>query len=522
MVEEANKILKQAGLHLEFDKDNDIKTNVSDGGNDDGMLTKAEMKGLFGKPALDELREKFKREELGYKLYIAGTVIAPGIGGATQHLGLNTIALLSLPFTALKLNTAPGASAELRGNDLAHEVAHAFTLSSQHHISEGPPRVDADDMGHAPDIANLMYSANRTNLKRGTQLTSLQIAEIKKGARKWAKKVQRVGDPVIMRIIDKHGSGTDALGDASPDYIDLHVGLLFAEGPTSSQGPSPDLKIGLLLAGLHPQGVNIRSRFELFFNTDDDPATGAAFGPFTGIDKILRISLTGQFPFTAPAGEISAALVDVATNTAIALTPGEVVRMRAILEAFEPSASSSVIDTFDGITQSLPLALLGALADRVPIGVWATDLEAGGFDEASLLLDVNPPPGPRIEVSPLIVEVGSMVNVTGTNFPPLSPITLLVDDVVVQTAVSSAAGSFSASFRFPAEAFNYDRDRNGRTDRNDVNAIFASRGSTEDYFVTARAPNGGFDYEPPKGLITVNDARRAVLNCTDPGCRVIP
>src|SRR5690349_11595479 len=69
MVDKANDILKQADVQLDFDPNRDIKTEVSDEGNDDGIVNPGENRDLHkaGQKELDVKAGKGK----GYKVYIA-------------------------------------------------------------------------------------------------------------------------------------------------------------------------------------------------------------------------------------------------------------------------------------------------------------------------------------------------------------------------------------------------------------------------------------------------------------------
>jgi len=178
-----------------------------------------------------------------------------------------------------------------------------------------------------------------------------------------------------------HGSWTDPLGDVTQGLIDLWFGSLFAEDLAS------DLEIGTNIAGFFPNSL-VSVRVEMFFDTDNDSATGGIFGSFSGVDKVLEISLTGQFPFTAPDGAIVANLVDVASGASSPLMSGSVSTLRALDDSLDPSSPASD-DIGSSIHQSVPLPDLALSAQQVPIGIRATDLNTAESDEVQFVFEVK-------------------------------------------------------------------------------------------------------------------------------------
>lgn len=461
IVKEANKLLKQGKIRLEFNKDKDINTNFNDQGNNNDKIETGEDAKL-DKKSVQELENHFGKKGKGYKV-----IFTNEIHGGTD-LGLSP----HDPTTPVTYLRKKGTTAKM-GNTLAHEFAHVFTLGANHKLEDknndgdfDDPGERADGQGHSSDKKNLMHAT-----EEGTKLTAAQIEELKKGADKRAKAKKRVGDPVITPLDSKHSSWADDVADVSESHIDLFIGSLFAEGPTA------DLEIAINLGGLHPVGTDVNSQFEMFFNTDNNPATGSTFGSFGGIDKTLDVSLTGQFPFTPPDGTMTADLFDVGSGTSTPLTPGTVERIIKIADA-DPPDLPSTFDYVDSVHQSVSLSLFGSLADEVPIGVRATNVDTSEFDETSFVFEFNPPPGSLLEMSPLVGNPGDTVNVVGTNLSPLSSVTVLVDDIEVLQTTADGGGSFSDSFMFPSVPLG------------------------DDYFVIASDDTGLFDFSifkiPPK------------------------
>ena len=72
MIKEANKILKQAKIQLEFDKDKNINDDVNDTGNQDGNIQSGEEAKLDG-DGRKELDNKFGKGK-GIKIYITNEI----------------------------------------------------------------------------------------------------------------------------------------------------------------------------------------------------------------------------------------------------------------------------------------------------------------------------------------------------------------------------------------------------------------------------------------------------------------
>jgi len=428
VVTDANEKLKKAGANVSFvfDKGKDINWNVSDTGNDDGKVSLDEMWnlnlgwwGLRHHFAIVSTADIQYLSCTGYKVWFTNEILNnPNIGGSstTGEQEDDTIGLImpQVPNAYLKkrdiITCAKG-----MGADLIHEFAHSMGV-----------------VNHSNYPSSVMYevSSGRT----GTSLSTDEINTILEGALQTgvAKKNGR-----IIRVNTKQTSWKDVTSDVSQNYIDLFIGSLFAEGPTA------DLEVAIGINGLHPNATNVKSRFQMGFDTDNNNSTG-----YYGSDKILRITLNGKYPFTSPNGSIIANLYDVASQTSVPLSPGGVVRMQQIVDVVEEPPIPEAFDYFDSIVQSFPLPLLGPLADTVPINLWATNLDTGEYDYTSFQFGFNLPPGATIEMEPLEALPGQKVNVNGTRFP-VSTVTLLIDDTEILQTTPLDNGSFSVSFTVP-------------------------------------------------------------------------
>jgi len=428
MIKEANKILEKAGTKLVFDKKKNINRNVSDEGNNDGKVTREERDKLR-KKGVEELDNLFGKGK-GIKITLVNDIID---GGACTTTGVS-IHNPAIPNIFVKCT----GTAKEKGRTIAHEFGHVFTLGSGHKIDG---KTNADGNGHHPtDKDNLMWGTR----PGGTNLTPDQKKEIQKNAKSRSGNggtKKQSGNPGVVRLDTKHGSWTDDMGDAATPYIDLWIGSLFAEGPTAN------LDVTITVYGLNPTESNVRSRFQVLFNTDNNASTGSTFGSFIGIDKVLGITLNGTYPFASPS-EFSAYLYHVASGINQTLAPGVVTRNEEFIDVVAPNIPLTY-DHSDSISQSLDLNLLGSLADQIPTGIRATNLTTSEFDEANFTWIFRPSPAASVDMQPTTGIPGNPVSLSGTNFSPLSNVSIFIDENLILQTTTSSDGTFTANFIIP-------------------------------------------------------------------------
>ncbi|MCI0548245.1 MAG: thrombospondin type 3 repeat-containing protein [Candidatus Rokubacteria bacterium] len=354
MVDRSNAILSQASICSDSGGGNIIR-DASDQGNNDGKVSLAEMNGNNNGKNLEtacggELNRNFNGGK-GIKVIMANEVLDPETGGA-NFAGVSQCVYLT-PEGDL-------------GYKLAHELGHAFG------IAPGAPIGDeqVDETGHFGGPENLMDPKSGG----GTELTEGQIEVIQRGARRVSANTE-------------HGGFTDDVGDVALRRIDLTVGTLFAESLSS------DLEITIRVAGTHPAGSAVTERFELLLDTDNNSATGGVIGSHRGIDKVLRVALSGRFPFTPPNGSITASLRDVLTGAVTPLPPGSVSRVPLIVERFSGPTPPGVLNAGDVIRQTVPMPALDLRVRAVPVIVRATDVPSSQSDEAAFVFQLTGAPG---------------------------------------------------------------------------------------------------------------------------------
>jgi hypothetical protein len=348
IVNSANGIFNQTGVCGDFNNAN-ISLNLASG---DGKVTDANFD-LLRQGCENELNNTFGGK--GVKILFVNEIVDPTVPPGSFVSGENGHAL-NTPSFGRGGPASPCAFVRFTGDvaqmsrTAAHEMSHGFTNGFED--NNDPNNLMAQDFTCQPAQALC-----------GTQLNPDQIAEIQRGAAQRARH-------------SEHGGWTDDIGDVSQAFIDLFFGSIYAPDQTS------DLQFVINLAGLFPN-TNVNTKFQMFFDTDNNPATGGTFGAFSGIDKVLTISLTGTFPF---AGSMTATLLDVPSGTSITLAPGSVLRLSRILEANVPTAPR---DWVDSINQSVPFSAFGFSSSHIPIGIRATNTNTGEFDEASFVFTLS-------------------------------------------------------------------------------------------------------------------------------------
>ena len=451
IVKEANKILKQA--KIAFDDPNIVR-DVNDLGNNDSKIQNSEENKL-DEAGQKELNDNFGGGK-GIKIYITNQIRDSNfIMGLAPHVTEDANGnLQGKPIIYLKRE--PDESNEVKGNDLAHESCHVFTLK-----------------GHVDDPNNLMYTYNPytqdgNEANRGTILTGDQIDEVLEGAKRHAKKA-KVGPPKEIGILPIiQGGFVDDMGEPNTAYSDLGAGFLFAEDQLSN------LEISLLLEGTFPSDPLEWMVFSMYFNVDNNDLTGASYGSATGIDKVLDIELWG----THPGGPVTAWLFDVATEQDTFLPFGSTQRIVKIIDKTEYPYPPEVEDYVDGLYQQVPLPLLNITANEVPVWVTSENFDNGDYDEAEFTWQLFDPSAPVFELLTTRLEAGEQLEFTGCNFTPDSQVQILLDDEPVGSVLAQPDGTIEGNILLDLSYYVFDVDDE----------------CYDFFFVTARDPYGKSDF----------------------------
>lgn len=439
-IEEANRILKQAGMKLVVVKTNQIGENSggagqwggdngADGGTaGDGTFTRGERDSMrtFGGKELDKLPN-----HKGIKISFGDV---PVDGSGTPGVSVHRDPTIIVRDRGNSSNT---------GQTIAHEIGHVMTLGEGHKIDS---TTNADEGGHAPDKPGTSGRGNimaPSDYRAGTHLTPDQIAEMQrrkyvhgKCATQWDRAYPATKDPQQFGTITDNANDQ---GAASPIY-DLDAIFL-----TSLIG-APNVEAQLTVAGLLPTDVDISAIYALGLDVDADMSTGILYGDLPGVDRIVSCILEGNIGLGTFV--VSGSVYDTIGGVTTPLPePPAVVTDSAYVDLNEPGEPAAT-----SCLMQIPTPLLGLVAVEAPVVATTGDLEVL-YDSAFLLFDSE-----RWLHDPTLTTLGTGVPVPGAPYPveisglaPEIPFTLYLDDLPVLTGVTSASGAFSGAFVFPED-----------------------------------------------------------------------
>lgn len=451
-VEEANKILKQAGYKLTPVK---VNTYPFPGGkdlgdkNNDGKITEDSSPTTKDGEWRDVANEGEKEvKALGDKANGAGMKVnfvnTPELGGTTPGWAIHDRPVICVKHRESKEKT---------GETIAHEVGHMLTLSKGHKIDD---TTTASNGGHAPSNkpgntgkGNLMCPSQKsdgTPLRSGTHLTPAQIEEMRKKRWKrglcssqWEKAFPAVKvQAQVCLIVDDLADQTT--GGGHNDLTSLTL--------TSLNG-SPDFEGVITLADLLPDPV--AASYAVAFDSDGNPATGHPYGPFAGMEYALEILVETVGGMTIASGAVRS--LEPGGMTVSLPQPPIVVNEPKLLD-LEGDAD----DVFAHLHFTLPKPMVGltpTVNPAVPtIGIGVTASELGAVrDDASAAFHLD-----GWERTPALQTFGTGVPDPGAPYPfevhglePNEPFTLYVDERPVMADALDATGSFVGSFIFPPD-----------------------------------------------------------------------
>lgn len=430
LLENANAILKQAGIRLELE--GAVDNTATDQGNDDGGIDKNEVEKLE-KKSLEELKDKLKGKgvKINYAFGIDPTVVPNGesVAGFATH-GVPVIYLRNIID-----NLA------WRANDLVHELCHVLTLPN-----------------HSTDTNNVLYPSNPISREgeplapRGTNLTPAQITEIKKKAAEIGQSSLN-GQP-LKNIRTLWIDGDDPTEFGFADFS-------FGEAQITRDGS--EMVVSAILRELWPQ-TPIGEQFVIGLDTDDNGQTGESVGSMTGADYILTASLNGQYPFTQPFGGSQAILRNVSARTFQNLPPPIAIRENTIYET-ATQVELPIQDDRARLSFFIPMATLGNPRSLIRADILSIFQGPDPRDEAQFELSLESADGPRLSLSSLGGFPGDRIELKLQRFGPLSSLRIQFDDHLVLESQTGAQGELSLNLEVPnltaAAYFVGARDGNG-------------------------------------------------------------
>ncbi|MFB3146600.1 MAG: FlgD immunoglobulin-like domain containing protein [Nitrospirales bacterium] len=324
----------------------------------------------------------------------------------------------------------------------AHEMGHILTLK-----------------GHSGDPTNLMAPVEPPG--GNTTLTDTDAEEfIKNGLPSHGtKKVKSGSSSSSSPMFAMKGSGAmftmasqaeeaqQQFGSASDDTDDIASGVAehfdLSRIVMSSEVVFDDIKTLLTLNGMFPDSGPVDAAYRLLFDADANAGTGLDIAGFSGIDKEVRINVSGDASI-APL-TVSGIVVDHlagSTETPLPSTPQ--------LDREELLDVTPAIDVEDQLAFDIPKALLNLTADDVPIGVVAEDENDVIQDDMSLVFDLDFFENlPKLILPQEQARPGELVAFGVNGLTPDSTFDLTVGDETVFSGTLDASGGFAGNFTFP-------------------------------------------------------------------------
>jgi hypothetical protein len=440
-VEEANKLLRQAGIRLNVEKVNmgsenpghpDERDKPANAGNQDGdaSMTSSEFSDALkaGNRELDG--DSNVGAGRGHKIYFT---YAPEDGdedtvGLAVHY--NRVAVVS-PILA-------GSTADT-GETIAHEFGHAASLGVHHTTGHGS---SADDTGHVDDEDNIMKGSGFG----GTEFTPAQAEEMRRNASKWGTTQQTSGGAAPEPNQPQSGGAQDDHNDCGcPEFLDISFVAAFSEAS------SPSVTLRAMFAGYVPEGLPVNVNYVWLFDADADPGTGDFVNGVPGIERAVEVAVFSD-GITPPI--VEASLTDYQAGAIeIPLPDAEWIAETIFRDRI---VGSSTAEPFmQRVEVEVEKGLLNLIAPIVPV----TLVSGGdGFEEADfaeMILDMEAyADRPVLNIAPHVANVGDSVDFTATGMTPDATATLFLDGLPVSTDIvvepdGSVAGAFSVT-RLPA------------------------------------------------------------------------
>ncbi len=335
------------------------------------------------------------------------------------------------------------------GQTIAHEGAHVLTLSVKHMITTN---TTSDTNGHAPPIPGPAGTGNllaATNTPGATNLTKLQIDEMKKELTNYGFNAKQFKEnyPAIPELTQS-GAARDDDGDAlstgghGGELLPIHD--LHRVWLGSEQGVAT-VDVSLTVGGLVPPEGPFEALYALGWDTDNDLGTGVSYAGRAGIDRIVRILVSRPI---SPGPLVVDGFVEDPVTHNVLLLPGPI---ELLTEHEFNDRSGGTYPLHTTIAFRVPKAMLGLIAPQVPV-VAASGIAAEFFDTVDLALDQQ-----LWAHRPDLRLYGSGVPRAGVPYPftlsrmsPSRPVQLYLDDALVFSGHLNASGACAGSFLPPA------------------------------------------------------------------------
>jgi len=340
---------------------------------------------------------------------------------------------------AYKGNRASATVADSAGTDMGkkvwvHEIGHVLCL---------------DDLEDNENNVMISYNSCKENgFSQGQMENMKKKAENEK--LNITKKENNENRPPCTSAIDSIGDVKDKMTDnlaPDPGGIDiLSVNTPFLSLET--------IGVEIISMSLMGRGENLHLYYGLGLNTDDNLNTGGYFDGFPGVDRIVHIWLDYIFPFKPPTGSSEVWVYNVENDNLTYVGPAEVRTFVLTTKLLDPGPGIRD-NAMDGVGTSIPLDLLGPMADNVPANAVAMDLDNWVMDTLTFICETTVPPAPWMSISSRTGKPGDNIQIMGGGFPAESFfdvfVTLALGGTEVEVAHTALDenGKFATTFEVP-------------------------------------------------------------------------
>jgi hypothetical protein len=398
-------------------------------------------------------------------------------------------------------------STELCGSTIAHELGHILTFARH-------PQEDAQAQEEEKTPRNVMWPSNdevggllgpsRDDHLREDGIESIEITDGQ--IHVWNRTTLMGPDGLRHRVLDfigikgsmrspgqlrpfQFGSAADPRGDQIGGVLDVFD---LASVILSSEVGAPDLEGHFLVGSLFDAPGPMLAAYNLLFDTDANPFTGATFSGIPGIERTLTIVVQGD-PSVGPLS-LSGFVFDAVFGLSTPL-----VRL-PILEVVEDLRGTNApgVPAMSSIEFRVAKDLFGFTAMDVPVAAGTADALGMVRDVVAFVFDRD-----RYTAEPILtltqeaVVAGEVIPFTISGLTANDAFELSLDAQVVVADTVDGTGSYSGSFVAPQVPLGF-------------------------YFLTAQDSTGRFAFNAIR-LATAcsngaDDDGDGFVDADDPGC----
>lgn len=367
----------------------------------------------------------------GYKVFI----VKDFVGDLDTTLGCT---IKCEPWTAIQKN-APNITT---GEILAHEIGHSFGK--------------LDDTYVMDDMNCLMYGYNKAGSER--KLKEGEGDKIRDGAKKHGRTVEKPEEAPAEAPKQPKPKATGGISKLESEPVVNPAGeLVYSSFNAPFIGASDGTDTIIDFTVVRQPGGTAPTFIHIGVDMDSDPATGVPFGPWIGVEVYMQVIID---PFKG-VGQIQAQ--DLLGGAGF-VGPVMVMQSQLLPDEFLDFGAPPVVPL---LVEQLQLEAVIPLAD-FPFLIGPDPALVQGFvspepNPAFIPLPLDDPfqfpimPddffGRPIVQTPGLAGPGDMLPIDGFGFPPLVPVEIFIDDIIIGVANTDPLGQFSLPLPLPPEFF---------------------------------------------------------------------